>query len=294
MRVPLRILMPVLAMALGQPVRAEAQKEDPTGKRGVETTVARPVKVDPADTLPDRRMMEETATLTGTVRDAETGEPLGASVIPERGWEFSGPDGRFTARFLEPGRQTVRIERRGFLPETRTVELRAGETTTLDVSLRRAAPPCCALTGTWRVRFVMRHPGMGGWSATDGVVEGVLTFADSIRDPMGGRHAPPPNVRMEFGLSDVDFTPFFGERIARDVSTTVTGPTGGNFMREMVGTVFSGDSVEITLIPRISHGGVSMRGRIRDGTLSGKWVQRAYGAGAQGAFEMRREGPDRE
>ncbi|HEU4880766.1 MAG TPA: hypothetical protein VFT45_00935, partial [Longimicrobium sp.] len=58
--------------------------------------------------------------------------------------------------------------------------------------------------------------------------------------------------------------------------------------------VFSGDSVEITLIPRISHGGVSMEGRVRDGVVAGKWVQRAYAGGAVGTFEMRREGPDRD
>lgn len=287
----------ILSLALVLPAGADAQKREPPAKPGaaVDTvSVVKPFSVSPADTVWERQFREETATLTGIVRDAETGLPLRANVIPEDGWEFADEDGRYTAEGLEPGRQTVRIEERGFVAEERTVELARGQTTTLDVTLRRAPPPCCALAGTWRVRFVMRRRGGMGPAPADTVVEGLLTFADSIPNPLGGRFPLPPNVRTEFGLSDVDFTPFFGGPVARDVSTTVMGATGGNFARETVAQVFNGDSVEVTLIPRISHGGVSMEGRVRDGVVKGKWIQRAYAAGAAGTFEMRREGPDRD
>jgi hypothetical protein len=291
MMLPIRRSLLGLVLVLALPAGAEAQKRAPV-KGGVGTTVALPIKIDPADSLREARWREETATLAGTIRDAETGLPVRANVIPEEGWEFTDTIGRYTVDYLEAGRQTVRIEQRGFLAETRTVELAVGQTTTLDVSLRRAPAPCCALAGTWRVRFVLGRRGGMGPAPSDTVVEGLLTFADSIPDPSGGRFAPPVNVRQEFGLSDINFTPFFGGRIARDVSTSVMGPTGGNFARETVSQVFSGDSVDITLIPRISHGGVSMWGRVQDGVVTGKWEQRAYAGGAVGTFEMRREGPD--
>jgi hypothetical protein len=288
-----RLPLLALGLALVLPAAADAQKRTTAVKQEVDTVrVVKPFI--PSDTAWERREREQMATLTGTIRDAETGQPLGASVIPEDGWEFSDKNGRYSVEFMEPGPQTVRIEVRGFVPERRTVELARGQTTTLDVAMRRAPPPCCAMTGTWRVRFVLRRRGMMGPAPADSVVEGLLTFADSIPDPMGGEFALPVNVRTEFGLSDVDFTPFFGGRVARDVSTTVMGPTGGNFTRETVVQVFSGDSVDITLIPRISHGGVSMWGRVRDGVVTGKWQQRAYAGGATGTFQMRREGPDRD
>jgi hypothetical protein len=290
MTLSIRLSLLGIALALVLPAGAGAQKGMPVK----DTTYAIPFKVDPSDSLPAPRWREETATLTGTVRDAETGGPLRASVIPESAWEFTDAQGRYTADGLEPGRRTVRIEVRGFVPETQTVELARGQTTTLDVALRRAPPPCCTLEGTWRVRFVLRRRGGLERAPADSVVEGLLTFADSIPDPVGGDFALPVNVRTEFGLSDVDFSPFFGGRIARDVSTTVMGPTGGNFARETVAQLFHGDSVDVTLIPRISHGGVSMRGRMRDGVVTGKWVQRSYGVGAAGTFQMRREGPDRD
>jgi hypothetical protein len=293
MPLSMRLSLLGIALALGLPARADAQKGTRV-KEVLDTTYAVPAKPDPADTLPDPRWREETATLTGVIRDAETGGPLRASVIPESAWEFTDAQGRYTADGLEPGRGTVRIEVRGFVPETRTVELSRGQTTTLDVALRRAPPPCCTLAGTWRVRFVLRRQGGLAKAPADSVVEGLLTFADSIPDPLGGDFAPPVNVRTEFGLSDVDFSPFFGARIAPDVSTTVMGPTGGNFVRETVAQLFHGDSVDVTLIPRISHGGVSMWGRVRDGVVTGKWVQRSYGPGAAGTFQMRREGPDRD
>lgn len=284
----------LVALALLLPASTAAQKRNAVKEREVDTVMVsvKPIRIDPAE---ERRMREESATLTGTIRDAGTGAPLRAAVRSEPLlWEFTDASGRYTAEYLEPGRRTVHIGKRGFVTEERTVDLVRGQTTTLDVALRRAPPPCCALDGRWRVRFVLRSRGQMGPAPRDSVVEGVLTFADTIPDPLGGRFPLPVNVRVENGLSDVDFTPFFGGRIARDVSTTVMGPRGGNFVREMVGEVFNGDSVDITLIPRISHGGVSMWGRISGEVVTGQWEQRAYAGGATGTFEMRREGPERD
>ncbi|HEU4883740.1 MAG TPA: carboxypeptidase-like regulatory domain-containing protein, partial [Longimicrobium sp.] len=167
----LRLSMLALALSLVHPAGAHAQKREPPVKEGeaVDTVVAIKPFV-PADTAWERRWREETATLAGTIRDAETGLPLRANVIPEDGWEFTDSLGQYTAEGQEPGRQTVVIEQRGFLAERRTVELAAGQTTTLDVSLRRAPAPCCALTGSWRVRFVLARRGGMGPAPSDSVV----------------------------------------------------------------------------------------------------------------------------
>lgn len=235
-----------------------------------------------------------TSVLTGMVRDGETGLPLrGAHIIVREyaGMGFSGEDGTYEANYVDAGTRTVVVQARGFHSDSTTLAFVPGDSLRWDVTLRRAAPPCCTLNGTWRVRFVLRQRGVMSPEPKDSVVEGVLTFADSIPDPLQGHYGRRVNVREEFGLSDVDFTPFFGGRIAADVSTSVHGPTAANFEREMTGDVFEGDRVEISLIPRMSHGGVSMLGRIEDGVVRGEWVQRAYAGGAHGTFEMRRE-PD--
>ncbi|HEY7767384.1 hypothetical protein, partial [Longimicrobium sp.] len=166
-----------------------------------------------------------------------------------------------------------------------------GDTLRLDVALARAPAPCCRLDGTWQVRFVMNKRGQMGPEPTDSVVEGTLTFADTLPDPWRPRRPRDPYVHMIAGLSELDFSAFFGGRIAQDVSTTITGPTNDTFDREAVGEVFNGDSVEVDLIPRISHGGVSMWGTTDGEVIRGQWEQRAYCCGATGVFEMRRVRP---
>lgn len=44
--------------------------------------------------------------------------------------------------------------------------------------------------------------------------------------------------------------------------------------------------VTIDFIPRVSHGGVTMVGRIVDDSVRGSWHQRSYCCGAWGTFIM--------
>lgn len=285
----LRIFLLLLVFFASLPLAAQTGKDG--GKGATTDTVMTPVQPSDKAMERQRRARERTSVLSGRVRDGETGQPLrGAFVIVREyaGMGVSGEDGTYEAAYVDSGTRTVVAHARGFESDSTTLAFVPGDSLRWDVTLRRAPPPCCTLEGTWRVHFVMRQPNGMGPAPRDTVVEGVLTFADSIPDPLQGRYGRRVNVREEFGLSDVDFTPFFGGRIARDVSTTVEGPTGGNFAREMTGDVFEGDQVEIVLIPRISHGGVSMLGRIEGDVVRGEWVQRSYAGGAEGTFEMRR------
>lgn len=81
---------------------------------------------------------QPTTSLTGTVRNASTGEPLPlANVIlstADRG-ATTDPDGRFAIDGLRPGRYTVVVTYVGFEPVRRDVRLAPGERRTLDVAM---------------------------------------------------------------------------------------------------------------------------------------------------------------
>lgn len=81
----------------------------------------------------------ERGTLTGRVLERETGEPLpGASVVVDtlQIGAATNVDGRYRIPAIPPGTYDIRISFTGFAPKTVAgVEIRAGETTTLDVTL---------------------------------------------------------------------------------------------------------------------------------------------------------------
>lgn len=292
MRMGLALIGVLLLVGRAEGQRRKGAAEDtlsPKGDRGgYGTSVAPPVKISEAQ---ERRWREESALVAGVVTDAQTGVPVGGVLVmvnPGFSMEVSDSAGAFAVEYLAPGRRKLVVERRGFLPLARVLEVRAGDSVRVDMALERAPAPCCTLDGTWEARFVLRTPAEMGPAPTDSVVTGTITFADSIPDPFRRRGRPDPYVAVSHGLSELDFSPFFGGRIARDVSTTVFGGTGSTFDREATGVVFNGDSVDVTLIPRISHGGVSMEGAIEGDVIRGRWIQRAYAGGATGVFELRR------
>jgi hypothetical protein len=289
---PFRMMLVCVVAAVTAISPADAQVVRRIPAKGTDTvTRAAPIRRDTA--APPREPLY-VATLTGTIRDAETGAPLRANVIPELGWEYSGRDGRYAIHLSRVGRQVVWVQQRGFLSEQRVVQVTAGETVTLDVSLRRAPPPCCTLQGTWSVRFVLAEPGLlARREPTDSVVNGLLTFADSISDPMSAVLDPVPNVRTEGGLFDVDFTPFFGGFLLPEQEAW-RSPNGYPLGRTVRAELFHGDSVSISLILGMSHGGVVMWGRIAGDVVRGTWFQKAYARGASGTFEMRRVDPGRD
>lgn len=290
------LLLPVVAEGQRRPGKAvtvdTAVALSPKGVDGdYGITVAQPIKISPDQ---ERRWRETTAVVSGLVTDSATGTPVWGAMIfvhPGYGMGFSDSTGAYEVESAVSGRRKVRVERRGFEPLSRPLDVEPGDTLRLNLALSRAPAPCCRLDGTWRVRFVLEKRGAMGPEPTDSVVEGTITFADSIPDPRGPRRAPDPYVHTIAGLSELDFSPFFGGRIAQDVSTTINGPMNATFDREAVGQIHDGASVEVDLIPRMSHGGVSMWGTTEGEVIRGQWVQRAYCCGATGVFEMRRVRP---
>jgi hypothetical protein len=94
-------------------------------------------------------------------------------------------------------------------------------------------------------------------------------------------------IGFEFGRHAIDLRPILGGPFGADVSTTVFGG-GSSLPYEVAGMVETGDSVMIMIIPRMTHGGLSLRGRFRGDSMVGQWTQNAYCCGSAGRFVMQR------
>lgn len=76
--------------------------------------------------------------IRGTVTDAQTGQPLSGAQVAVRGTgigTLTNNDGRYVLTNVQPGRLEVRVEYIGYSPQSRTVEVAAGETATVDFQL---------------------------------------------------------------------------------------------------------------------------------------------------------------
>jgi len=147
------------------------------------------------------------------------------------------------------------------------------------------------LDGRWRIVLTLDSAGRDQ-QPTARTAVGVVALSRSYPRVFEQRGTPDPYVREVAGLHWVDLTPFFGSQIASDVSTSVSGRVDSLFARETEAAAFHGDSVHMDFIPRISHGGLSLAGRLRGDTVAGIWIQRAYCCGAKGTFIMVRESSD--
>ncbi len=237
--------------------------------------------------------------LVGRITDAGTGRPVeGVGVHTRYMGGYSDESGRYEVVYLDPGEHRVEIERRGYVPQSRTITAVAGSKRILHASLRRAAPVRLRLDGSWAARFELLDVGSDSIRKarrpTASTVAGTLWFSRSVPPPLADVPVERDRyVWTVFGRSEVDFSPFFGGAVAEDVSTTVLGPVDDSFEREVAATVFDGDSVQVSLVPRISHGGVSFAGRLHGDSIVGRWDERAYCCGASGRVVLRRTGDRR-
>lgn len=231
---------------------------------------------------------------TGAVRVVvreSSGRPVPRADVHDAhlAWTNTDDQGRGCLTEVEPGSVRFSVSRIGFHAESLTVRVIRGAVADVAVTLRRADPPCCRLEGAWHVRFEMERPsGMHQHPAARSV-EGIVVFSPKLPSPTRwSTEFHDPVVRYEYAHTSVDFSPLFGGRVARDVSTTIFGAGGETLFREVLGMVPAGDSVTLTFIPRMSHGSMWLGGRIAHDTIRGRWTQSAYCCGAAGRFEMHR------
>jgi len=176
--------------------------------------------------------------------------------------------------FWRPGYRDTSITLRGTTGAVVRQELR----------LVRVARPCCDLRGRWTITFKLVSASARDPKPTARSVTGPLDLGPEYLPGQSGDNLD-SLVRIVRGLHHVDFTPFFGGPVSRHMSTTVTGG-GPDLFHEVEASVPAGDSVQITFIPRMSHGSLSLTGRIREDTIRGVWFQNAFCCGATGRFVM--------
>ena len=240
---------------------------------------------------------DSSAAILVHVSEAPTGAPATDVQVMTGDW-FHGARtdsrGRACLDDLTPGQITLNTERIGFYSDSSSLSLAAGQVLTVRFRLQRKPAPCCRLEGAWRIRFELDSPAGMYQNPAARVIDGTVVFSRRLPNPMPRSYALADSiVRYEFGHTPVDFTPFFGGPVAPDVSRSVFGGPGGGEMlfREVVGVVHTGDSVAITIIPRMSHGSMWFTGRITRDTVRGTWTQSAYADGAEGRFTMWRVAP---
>lgn len=192
-------------------------------------------------------------------------------------------------RSLAEAAETFFVSRPGYRSDSVILNGIPGQVVRHELRFVRVPRPCCDLRGQWQITLHMDSAAALGPRPTARTVTGGVN--------LGPRYQPPQEyddldslVRIVRGLHQVDFKPFFGGPYARDVSTSIFGD-GPNLFYEVEAMVTAGDSVRITFIPRMSHGGLSLTGRIRSDTIRGTWIQNAYCCGARGRFTMSRMGP---
>jgi len=224
------------------------------------------------------------------VTDAATRRPVANAIVSNLSTVVETDSlGWVCLRALAQPTETLRVGRPGYREAPLTVSGVRGQALARDLKLERVPRPCCDLRGRWSITLLLdsqgeRQPLPKSRSVTGAVNLGPRYVAAEPDDDLDSL------VHIVRGLHEVDFTPFFGGPVAQDVSTSVFGG-GPDLLHEVEGRVVAGDSVEITFIPRMSHGSLSLFGRSHADTIRGRWWQNMYCCGAAGRFVMTRTGP---
>jgi hypothetical protein len=234
-----------------------------------------------------------TATIVGTVRESGTKRALeGVFVTAQYFGDLTKADGRFRIEYVDPGKVKVFTWRRDLIEASQQVVARAGRETTANLFVDAAPPACCRLAGTWSVRLMLQEPGELPTPRGTEVV-GSITFSPDTPDPFpeARTHVPADDRTLdEFGTYEIDLRPMLGADITRSTSYAIfPGRPGSDILTEAEGHVHHRNEVEIALIPRMSHGGLSLTGTIEGDEVHGTWIKRDYAPTVTGTFVMLRK-----
>jgi hypothetical protein len=223
----------------------------------------------------------------GQVIDSATGAPLSAVFVSAAMLgDLTDSAGRFLVPYLDKGVHALVAERPGYLPAQVDLMIAPPDSTRVVIRLARAALPRYDLEGRSGLELILDSAG-AGQTPTARRLDGQLTLSRQLPSLWGSTGQTDPWVRTIDGQYELDLTPFWGTQVAPDASTTVFGSADAMIAREASAATFNGDSITIDFIPRMSHGGISLSGRLTaPDTAVGEWFQRAYCCGASGHFRL--------
>jgi hypothetical protein len=240
----------------------------------------------------EEELSRTTGKIIGVVTDKITGEPLeGVMLSAQYMGDISDSLGRFDIPYQKPGTPEVVATRRDLISTVMKVKVSAGKISTINIEMDKGPKPCCNLQGNWRALLILDKAGTSGAKHIADSVEGTIYFNDSIPNPFEEKRKKVVDlIKDEFGRYAIDLRPFFGDQVPQTGSTSVFGSKrkGSNLFTEASGYIAPFDVVVIDLIPRMSHGGVTMNGKISSDTISGSWYLREYAGGTEGRFRMYR------
>jgi Carboxypeptidase regulatory-like domain len=227
--------------------------------------------------------------IRGRVVDATTSVPIpGVQVSAQHLGDSTDKTGAFRIAYIRPGDVEVTAWRRDLMMTTAHVRVTAGQVTSVELRATKAPLAWCRLEGEWSVALVLDKSQISPPGTT---VRGTVTFSENARDPVPTRTPYPDDPTLdEFGKYEVDLRPFFGEDIAKAHSNTVVpGGRDSDLFKEVAGYVHHLNAVEITFIPRMSHGGLTLEGEIEGDRISGTWLKRDVAPSETGHFLMTRK-----
>jgi len=173
------------------------------------------------------------------VTDAATGRPV-TNAIASTMTSVAETDslGWICLRTFAQEAETLEFRRPGYREVSVTVNGVPGQGVARDLRLERVPRPCCDLRGQWSITLQLdsrgaRQPQPKALSVTGAVNLGPRYLASEPTDDLDSL------VHVIRGLHQVDFTPFFGGPVGRDVSTSVFGD-GPDLVHEVAGSVPAG------------------------------------------------------
>lgn len=233
------------------------------------TSDAETVSDDGPPTTDEVREAPPPGVVRGIVRSARTGDPVEGALLTAGDFgATTDASGSYALPPLPPGSLTVQAYRRGFVPESTEVEVRAGQLTNTDLTLDDAPSPCCDLDGDWSAHFALDSAGLNARPSSRSL-DGRLSFEADDDADVGRR------VARSSGTADLDFGPFLA--------------SGVGAVDELEAMAFSYDSVAITLFPRFGDWAIELRGLQSADSIRGSWFQRASCCGAYGSFVLSRD-----
>ena len=228
--------------------------------------------------------------LVGRIFDAQSGRPLAGAVLfvysesatTDRAGRYTIPQQSFVNADF-----SVVVEKAGYLPQHFSFPYRRGTTETRDIRLLPSPVPCCSLVGAWTVR--LRLDSLADGFRSDRELQGTFEFHDSL-STSGLSFYPPQSDQWHSaspGLASFDFSLFFGAPIVPGTTTSV-GPVDERFGRELTGVVFAGDSLIVRVVPRCTHCGFVLKGKIDCDSATGVWSDNGHSFHGGGRFVMKR------